>query len=39
MAITPTVIKGERRGIPLGHEHEEAQASGHFVWQKPAATL
>lgn len=34
-----TLLMRERRGIPLGHEHEEAQASGHFVWQKPAATL
>lgn len=24
----------ERTGIPLGHEHEDEQATGHFVWQK-----
>ena len=34
-----TLLMRERGGIPLGHEHEEAQAGGHFVWQKPAATL
>ena len=34
-----TLLMRERGGIPLGHEHEEAQASGHFVWQKPTATL
>ena len=34
-----TLLMRERGGIPLGHEHEEAQASGHFVWQKPPATL
>lgn len=34
-----TLLMRERGGIPLGHEHEEAQAAGHFVWQKPAATL
>lgn len=34
-----TLLMRERRGIPLGYEYEQAQASGHFVWQKPAATL
>ena len=34
-----TLLMRERRGIPLGHEHEEAQASGHFVWQDRPATL
>ena len=29
----------DRTGIPLGHQHEKQQATGHFVWQKPAATL
>lgn len=23
----------ERKGIPLGHEHEELQRSGHFAWE------
>ena len=34
-----TLLMRERRGIPLGYEYGQAQASGHFVWQKPAATL
>ncbi|MCP1387722.1 MFS transporter [Corynebacterium sp. TA-R-1] len=29
----------ERKGIPLGYEHESAQATGHFVWQPRAGSL
>lgn len=25
----------ERKGIPLGHEYEQQQATGHFIWQEP----
>ena len=34
-----TLLMRDRTGIPLGHQHEKQQATGHFVWQKPAATL
>lgn len=26
----------ERKGIPLDHDHEQLQATGHFIWERPA---
>ena len=34
-----TLLMRDRTGIPLGHDHEAAQAAGHFVWQERPATL
>lgn len=34
-----SLLVRDRTGIPLGHEHEELQASGHFVWQQRPASL
>ena len=37
--LVVSLLVRDRRGIPLGHEHEALQASGHFVWQDRPATL
>lgn len=34
-----SLLVRDRTGIPLGQEHEELQASGHFVWQQRPASL
>lgn len=34
-----TLLVRDRTGIPLGRDYEEAQAAGHFVWDKSAVTL
>ncbi|WP_436407059.1 MFS transporter [Corynebacterium ureicelerivorans] len=37
--LVVSLLVRDRRGIPLGHEYEALQASGHFVWQDRPATL
>ena len=37
--LVVSLLVRDRRGIPLGHEHEALQASGYFVWQDRPATL
>ncbi|AQQ14810.1 Inner membrane metabolite transport protein YhjE [Corynebacterium glaucum] len=34
-----SIIMRERKGIPLGHEYEDIQSQGHFVWQPRPASL
>lgn len=34
VAFIATMLLRDRTGIPLGHEHEEEQQRGHFVWEK-----
>lgn len=34
-----SLLMRDRTGIPLGQEHEQLQASGHFVWQQRPASL
>lgn len=34
VAFTATLLLRDRTGIPLGHEHEAEQQTGHFVWEK-----
>ncbi|WP_165164420.1 MFS transporter [Corynebacterium qintianiae] len=33
IGLAVSLLIRERNGIPLGHEHEDMQASGHFVWE------
>lgn len=36
IAFAATLLLRDRTGIPLGHEYEEQQQRGHFVWEKAA---
>lgn len=33
VAFIATLLLRDRTGVPLGHEHEEEQQRGHFVWE------
>ncbi|GAB3086682.1 MFS transporter [Corynebacterium aquatimens] len=33
IGLIASLVIRERKGIPLGHDNEQAQRSGHFVWQ------
>lgn len=35
VGLVVSVLIRERKGIPLDHANEEAQRTGHFIWQKP----
>ena len=39
IGLAVSLLMRERKGIPLGHEHEAVQAQGHFVWQQPAVRM
>lgn len=39
IGLIVSIIMRERKGIPLGHEHEDIQSQGHFVWQPRPASL
>lgn len=36
VAFVATLLLRDRTGIPLGHEYEDVQQRGHFVWEEPA---
>lgn len=33
VAFIATMLLRDRTGIPLGHEHEDEQQRGHFIWE------
>ncbi|WP_342319366.1 MFS transporter [Corynebacterium mayonis] len=35
VGLAAAVCLRERNGIPLGHDYEPVQSSGHFIWQEP----
>ena len=37
VAFVATLLLRDRTGIPLEHEYEELQQTGHFVWEKQPA--
>ena len=39
IGLIVSIIMRERKGIPLGHEHEDIQSQSHFVWQPRPASL
>ncbi|MCB1273538.1 MAG: MHS family MFS transporter [Leucobacter sp.] len=36
VAFAATLLLRDRTDIPLGHEHEDEQQHGHFVWERAA---